>query len=518
MSRHRKKVCPKSIWCFSGILFLFTTCLCAQPVLMRIEGKDISVREFEYWYVNGRHAVLPLEAALDDFVSYKLKVFAAEEQKLDTLPSFRMEYATFCKQFMKDCLIHRTVGDMEAQCRSGKDIGKRNTLYVVKQIVKHVPQSASLSDIQRVGCLMDSIYQSLQTGCNDSLFDSYVQDYSDVKDTSFIIPLRTFVELEDTVMAMGKNEVSRPIHAPDGIHIVKLLECKPLSLSEERNELFDRQWSACLEMDKSLEKRVEYLKEKYHYMPDAKAIVALKSGNPTIHVLFTLGEKMYTVQDFMQFAKAYPAGFKKEWEEFVVKSVLDYAVSHWMEEQTEHELKLHQYREGQLLAAITEKEVGMLVSDAVRLNNYFLEHKSDYRLENPHYKGAVVCTATKQEGRRIRKLLKGLPFNEWRQAVDWVISNAPNTNMTIDVGTFMPGDNPYIDHFVFKQGNELVDAGSSYVACIGHKVYVPDSYEEVMEQLQADFRQSLENSWVARLKASSKVEIHQEVLKTVNLR
>jgi len=79
------------------------------------------------------------------------------------------------------------------------------------------------------------------------------------------------------------------------------------------------------------------------------------------------------------------------------------------------------------------------------------------------------------------------------------------------------GDNPFVDKLVFKKPVDLSPMESyPFTVVVGQKEKGPDSYREVYEQLLADYQNFCENLWIKRLRASAKVEINQEVLKTVN--
>ena len=55
-----------------------------------------------------------------------------------------------------------------------------------------------------------------------------------------------------------------------------------------------------------------------------------------------------------------------------------------------------------------------------------------------------------------------------------------------------------------------------FTTFLGEEIKGPESYQEVRGLLAGDYQNYLEERWVARLRAASKVEINQEVLKTVN--
>ena len=83
-------------------------------------------------------------------------------------------------------------------------------------------------------------------------------------------------------------------------------------------------------------------------------------------------------------------------------------------------------------------------------------------------------------------------------------------------GVFAPGDNAYVDDLVFKGKDATPLVSFPFTAVLGKKVKGPDDYQEVKDRLVADYQTYLDGRWVDRLRSSAKVEINQEVLKTVN--
>ena len=80
----------------------------------------------------------------------------------------------------------------------------------------------------------------------------------------------------------------------------------------------------------------------------------------------------------------------------------------------------------------------------------------------------------------------------------------------------LPGDNAYVDELVFKGKNATPVLSFPFTAVQGRKQKGPDSWQEVREPLVTAYRNYLETHWVAKLRTAGKVEIDQEVLKTVN--
>ena len=71
-----------------------------DPVVMKINGVPVTRSEFEYSYnKNNTEDVIDrksVEDYVDLFINYKLKVAAAYDAKLDTLSSFKKEFASIC--------------------------------------------------------------------------------------------------------------------------------------------------------------------------------------------------------------------------------------------------------------------------------------------------------------------------------------------------------------------------------------------------------------------------------------
>ena len=84
-------------------------------------------------------------------------------------------------------------------------------------------------------------------------------------------------------------------------------------------------------------------------------------------------------------------------------------------------------------------------------------------------------------------------------------------------GEFAPGDNAYVDRLVFGRAVEpSATAGLPHAAVVGDLLHGPQDYREVQGLLVGDYQAYLEQQWLQKLRSSAKVEINQEVLKTVN--
>ena len=127
----------------------------------------------------------------------------------------------------------------------------------------------------------------------------------------------------------------------------------------------------------------------------------------------------------------------------------------------------------------------------------------------------MIHSATKRIGKQVRKLLKSLPEEEWQDAIRLTF-NAKKQQVQAEQGLFALGDNIYVDDEIFKKEKAEPIPSFPFTTFLGEKIMGPESYQEVRGLLVGDYQNYLEERWVARLRAASKVEINQEVLKTVN--
>ena len=490
-----------------------------DPMLMRINGKDILRSEFEYIY-NKNNALSGIEQKtlneyVDLFVNFKLKVAAAEAMGLDTTRAFREELEGYRRQLAKTYLTDETVSELAArQIYDKMKANQRAGQVRVSHIFKSLPQTATSHLLRTTETRMDSLYTALQNGQAD--FDACVRNFSDEKKSFWVSWLQMPAEFEDTVFKMKPGEISRPFFTPQGIHIVKVLERKDILPFEDVKDEIVRRQTRRHGMDKGTESLVEKLKKEYQYTPDKVGMDELLAKGQTEKKLFTLGGREYTGQMFANFAIAHPQGIQRQLKGFIMKSVLDYEYSRLEQKYPEFRMLMQEYRDGMLLFEISNREIWERVpSDEVGMAAYFDKHRSDYHWKNPHYKGIVIHSATKRIGKQVRKLLKSLPEEEWQDAIRLTF-NAKKQQVQAEQGLFALGDNIYVDDEIFKKEKAEPIPSFPFTTFLGEKIKGPESYQEVRGLLAGDYQNYLEERWVARLRAASKVEINQEVLKTVN--
>lgn len=506
-----------------GLLTYIWVCVAMakqDPVLMRINDKDVFRSEFEY-FVQQKQAVgkpQELNFYLDLFIANKLKAATAEATGVSTNKDFREEQLAYRQQLIRyyltdEVIEEESVRQLYDRMKSAVRVGE----VQIMQIFRRLPQSVTSRNLQEIQLQMESIYQTIKDSPNVD-FAALVQQYSDDKELTWVSCLETPEEFENIVFSMGAGEVSRPFLTPQGIHIVKVVGQKEFPSFDDIREKLMRTLTRQYHVDKGAGAFVDKLKDTYHYTPYMEGIEELWTKGSTLKPLFSLDGKEYDGNQFKQFAESHPMGVKKQLEVFVMKSVLDYENSKLEEKHPDFRLKLQNHDDQILASSVSDAGVHKVtLADSVALKSYFSEHHSKYAWETPRYKGAVLYSVNKKLGKQARKLLKELPPYMWKDAIRLNYNLNPTLPLVhIEQGIFAEGDNEFVDKLVFKKGDTPQTKSYPFTAVLGEKQKGPVYYREVWDELIVDYQNHLDLQWAEQLRASSKVEINQEVLKTVN--
>jgi len=199
-----------------------------DPVLMKINGKEIKLSEFEYLYKKNLQQQVNKESIdeyVDRFVNYKLKVAEAESMGYDTLPRIKRELEGY-----KNDLIAPFMIDTVVQERLIREAYDRKTKNVD---VSHMMLSLGKTkeETQKQIAMMDSLRNCIINGEN---FNDIVMKYSiDASKknnhgeygyiTSGVFPYDFEYEAFNTPV----GQLSKPFKTDYGIHMVRVNGVKP---------------------------------------------------------------------------------------------------------------------------------------------------------------------------------------------------------------------------------------------------------------------------------------------------
>ncbi|SHK68945.1 peptidylprolyl isomerase [Xylanibacter ruminicola] len=465
---------------FAAIFSQQTLAQSSDPTVMTINGVPVSRSEFEYSYNknNGEGVIdkLTVDEYVNLFVNYKLKVAAALDAKLDTLSSFRREYAMYRDQQIKPTLV--TDADVLSEAQQMYDrtktmIGNRGLIHPAHILIK-LSTKANIQQQEYAKQRIDSVYRVLQGGADFAEVAKKVsEDYGSAMrggELPWIAPSQTLKEFEDVAYSLAPGEMSKPFLSPVGYHIVLMKERKQL-------EPFD---SLKQTIVASLERR------------------GIRNNIADIKLRRKVTESAgkLTIEEVMQ---------QKADSLAATNSDLKYLFL--------------EYHDGLLLYEISSREVWNKAShDETALKAWFDTHKKSYAYSEPRYKGIAYHVKTKGDVKAVKKSVKNLPFDQWAEVLRTTFNADSVIRIRVEQGIFKPGDNKTIDKMVFKTSTASDDSLADYPidAVYGKKVKRPDDYNDVRQQVVDDLQDYLEKEWVTDLRRRYQVEVNKEVLKTVN--
>lgn len=449
-----------------------------DSVIMRINGKPVTRSEFEYSYnKNNTEGVIDRKSVADYvslFVAYKLKVEAAKDAGLDTMTSFKREFATYRDQQIRPAIINDS--DIEAEARKIYDETQRQIdgnggMVKVAHILIMTSRNAndSLNAVAKVKA--DSIYGVLKKGGDFAdVAKKYSQDPSSAQEGGelpWIVRGQTLKEFEDKAWSLKDGEMSEPVKTAAGWHIL---------LKKGVRNFFD-------------------------YASQRDAIMKFIDGQGlreqiTDAKLDTLAKQQNTTPEKILEAK------KVELEQ------KDPSLRYLIQE----------YHDGLLLYDIANAKVwGKARQDSVGQEEYFKAHRKKYAWKEPRFKGIAYCARHEEDIQKVKDVLKDKPFDEWADVLRNTFNNDSVLRIRAEKGIFSVGMNAIVDKLVFgKDTTATAVKDFPYTDVYGRKINAPDGVDDVRQQVITDYQDNLEKQWVKALRKRYKVQVDNKVVATVN--
>ena len=450
-----------------------------DPILMTIQGQQVPRSEFEYSFnKNNAEGVIDKKSVdeyVDLFINYKLKVLAAKDARLDTLTSFKREFAQYRDQQVRPTLINEAEVEAEAQKiyqQTKENIGPKG-LVKPAHILLFVRQKDSEEKKQEAKQRIDSIYQALKDGADFAeLAKKYSQDPGSAKnggELPWVAPKQTLQEFEDAAYKLENGQMSEPVLTAAGYHIIKMIDRKQL-------EPYDSLRQNILRF---IEQR--HLRER---IIDAKisAMVEASNGQATRESIMT--------------------------DRADSLSLLDRDMKYLIQE----------YYDGLLLYEISNRTVWeKAAQDHEALAAFFKKNKKKYAWTEPRFKGIAYHVKDQKDVKAVKDCVKKLPFDKWAEALRTTFNNDSVIRIRVEKGIFKQGDNALVDREKFKK-DTTVTAVKDYPidAVYGKMLKTPEEFGDVRGQVTADYQDELEKAWVEELRRKYSVKVNSEVLETVN--
>ena len=451
-----------------------------DPTVMTINGQPVARSEFEYSYnKNNAEGVIDkktVEQYVDLFVNYKLKVAAALEARLDTLTSFKQEFAQYRDQQIRPSFV--TDADIEAEARKVYDntklaIGPRG-LVRPAHIFLYLGQQATPEQQQQAKERIDSIYGALKAGADFAdLARRLSQDRGSAANGGllpWIGPNQTLKEFEDKAYALKDGEMSEPFLSPAGYHIILMKGHKQL------------------EPDDSLRSNILGFLEQRNVR---ERIARMRIDTIVAHSHGTLTRD----------------------------EVLARRADSLMALDPDLKNLIREYHDGLLLYEISNRTVwDKAAKDSAGLEAFFKKNKKKYAWSEPRYKGMAYHVKDEADVEAVKDCVKDLPFTEWAEALRTTFNSDSVLRIRVEKGIFKRGDNALIDREVFKKDTVVAPTKDYPIDAVYGKLLKkgPEEYTDVIGLVTADYQDMLEKEWVAGLRRKYAVEVNKEVLATVN--
>lgn len=416
-----------------------------------------------------------------------------------------------------------------------------NGKYHVAHILKFYNRNDNDSAKSVLNAKMDSLYSLLKNGVD---FAAMAKKESDDSRTSrnngeigWVGIDQLVKHLETEMLKLKVGEVSKPIVADYGVHIIKLLAHKPLGSYEE----MEPELIALVNKDERAiainEKKLNDLKKEYKFKSNSKAsetislmldknngydsafVEAFQNSNITIFSYKGAEVKASQVADKLNQKRKMPKEqaviyINETIEKLVKESLTECEKEDLVNKYPEYANLLNEYKEGMLLFEISNKKVwDKAGQDKAGLEKYFEDNKSKYTTWTaPRFKGVLIYSVNDSIENAVKDYAKTLGQDTLLTA----LHKKFRRDIRIEKHLSAKGDNAFVDELVFKSGKAEKD--KKYVTCFvfeGKLIDQPEEAADVKGLVTTDYQNLLEKEWVEELKSKSKVSINKKVLKKV---
>ena len=460
---------------------LFVSHAVAQndPVVMTVNGKPVTLSEFEYSYnKNNSEGVIDkktVDEYVDLYLNYKLKVAAALDARYDTLTSFKQEFAQYRDQQVRPAMV--SDADMLEEAHNiydntVKQIGPEGLIQTA-HILLRLDQKATEAEQRAAKVRMDSIYNALKAGADFAELAKKVSQDPGSAAQGGLLPFvqrgQLVKEFEDAAYALKDGEMSGIVQSPYGYHIILMKAHKQL-------EPF------------------EFHKENILKFMEQRGIRDRLAQQKVDTLVSQSGGKL-TAADVMN----------KKADELSAND-------------PEMKNLIREYYEGLLLYEISNQHVwDKAAKDEAGLAQYFKKNKKKYAWKEPRFKGIAYHVKEQADVKGVQNCVKKLAFDQWAEALRKTFNGDSIIRIRVEKGVFRKGDNALVDSAIFKKDTVVTKLKDYPIDAVYGKILKkgPEDYTDVRGQVVADYQDELEREWVAELRRKYPFTVNYDALRRV---
>lgn len=379
-------------------------------------------------------------------------------------------------------------------------------------------------------------------------FEDLAKEYSDDKNSAINGgALKPFTkgdlrspEFEDAAYGLKhKGNLSKPVKTSFGWHLIRLDSIYPVETFEAQKPELEKQISRgdrSKVVTHSVNKRIM---DKYGYKNGSSylpffdtyvtdSVLARKWKMTPIpakddKVLFTIGDKEVKYSDFANYIEdrqhtTRPYN-KKDlllatfYEQFEDRELKDYFRKRLELENEDYAGILNEYRDGLLIFDVMDENIWQKAkNDSVGLQNYYEQHKQDYKWKK-RVEVDIFSATSKDLAQQVRQLLeKGKTAQEVKENLN---SNG-SVNVLLTQGTFELGSPELPENLKVEEGVSEIYPGNSNYTVVDIKKILPEGIkplEEVKGNVISQYQNILEKEWMDSLHSKYKVSLNKKTFK-----
>ena len=466
--------------CTVAVLLCIPLLAQTDPVVMTVNGYDVTKSEFEYFFeknnIETNVTKKTVRQYADLYLNFKLKVQAAVDEGLDKSESFLSEYKMCRDMQAEDYVIDYDFLEEVARNsyeESLAEIGDPGLMHVYVMSSSPDPNAGrSLDDCFEQ---MKSVHEKLKAGGS---FQALAREYSTDNlassggEAGWLSVGQMPDDISAVITSLEIGQFSDPFVSNRTAFIVMLAGRRELgSYEENRDDIYDwmRESGA---FDKARQRRAnEYAARLGWTERDAAAVARLDSTLEEIE------------PDFGNISR--------------------------------------EYHDGLLVFDISNREIWERVSNhPEEMEAYFESHRKDFNFDKPCFKGMVLFCQKEEDFNELKEILEKTDMSEWVNSILAFNSNSIRVRVlrsSSDTEIFKQGQNQYVDKIVFGIGEYKPMNGFPYVNVVGRILKQPESISDVAGEVSEAYQKYLEDEWLKRLKSKYKYKINKKALKKVNI-
>ncbi len=426
-----------------------------------------------------------------------------------------------------------------------QDVRPANGEVKASHIMIRLAEKSTKEDSLKAKQKIDEIYKKLVAG---ERFEDLARQFSDDKQSAknggalpYFTAGKMVLEFEKEVFDLkAVGEYSKPFITSYGWHIVKLLDRKPLPSYDEMKKELVAKVGKDSRSDLNKESFITKLKKQYSFKENRvalnkfydKADTAIgtfqfkkeQAVNPN-DLLFSLDTKNYYIKDFAAYIQQNQVALVKEnisrfrrelYDSYVNKIIMDYEESRLEQKYPEFKALIEEYRDGILLFDLTDKKVwSAAVKDTLGLEEFYKQNINKYMWKD-RLDAVIYTCANEAVAKDVRKLIKNKKISQ--DSLLRRINKSNPLDLTIKADKFEKTENAIIDQIEWKKGVTQNMSMNNSIVFVNVKNVLkaePKKLSEIRGVVTSDYQSYLEKKWLEELRLKYKVEVNENVFKTL---